>query len=281
MGFYDREYRQPSRFINPRLLIALAIAAFSIISYMMKSQLNPVTGEKQRIGMTARDEILLGLQAAPQMAGQHGGRSSDARAQANVSEIGNRIVTNSDARKGPYQFEFHLLADAQTINAFALPGGQVFMTEGLYRKLTTPGQIAGVLAHEIGHVVGRHGAEHLAKAQLTQGLTGAAVMATYDPNRPGSRNAALIAAAVGQLVNLKYGRADESESDSLGVKYMVQSGYDPNSMLKVMEVLRDAGKGPRQPEFLSTHPDPGNRLEQIQANIKQLFPAGLPPGLEA
>jgi beta-barrel assembly-enhancing protease len=281
MGFYDRDYRAPSRFINPRLLIALAIAAFSVISYMMRSQVNPVTGEKQRIGMTARDEILLGLQAAPQMAGQHGGRSTDATAQANVSEIGNRIVTNSDARKGPYQFEFHLLADPKTINAFALPGGQIFMTEGLYRKLTTPGQIAGVLAHEIGHVVGRHGAEHLAKAQLTQGLTGAAVIATYDPNRPGSRNAALVAAAVGQLVNLKYGRADESESDTLGVKYMVQAGYDPHSMLKVMEVLRDAGKGPRQPEFLSTHPDPGNRLQQIQENIKQLYPGGLPPGLEA
>ena len=281
MGLYDREYRAPNRFMNPRLLIALAIAAFSVISYMMKSQLNPVTGEKQRIGMTARDEIVLGLQAAPQMAGQHGGRSSDAQAQAKVSEIGNRIVSNSDAHKGPYQFQFHLLADSQTINAFALPGGQVFMTEGLYRKLTTSGQVAGVLAHEIGHVVGRHGAEHLAKAQLTQGLTGAAVMATYDPNRPGTRNAALIAAAVGQLVNLKYGRADESESDTLGVKYMVQAGYDPHSMLKVMEVLRDAGKGPRQPEFLSTHPDPGNRLQQIQENIKQLYPSGLPPGLEA
>ena len=106
------------------------------------------------------------------------------------------------------------------------------------------------------------------------------MLATYDPNRPGSQNAALIAAAVGQLVNMKYGREDESESDNFGVMYMVQAGYDPNSMLRVMEVLRDAAKGPRQPEFFSTHPNPENRIQQIEAAIKEEFPNGVPAGLQ-
>ena len=82
------------------------------------------------------------------------------------------------------------------INAFALPGGQVFMTEGLRKRLSTDGEVAGVLGHEVGHVVGRHSAEHIAKQQLTQGLTGAAVIATYDPNDYSSRGSAAVAMMV-------------------------------------------------------------------------------------
>lgn len=154
------------------------------------------------------------------------------------------------------------------------------MTEGLYRKLTTPGQVAGVLAHEIAHVVGRHSAEHLAKQQLTQGLTGAAVLASYDPRRPGSANNAMVAAAIGQMINMKYGREDEIESDTLGVRYMAQAGYDPRSMVQVMKVLASAAKGKRQPEFFSTHPNPENRVQRIQEKIQELFPQGVPEGLQ-
>lgn len=262
-----------------RLIIAAIIAIFSLVSYFGSKQVNPVTGEKQHVNLTDKEEIALGLQAAPQMAQQHGGLHRDDNAQEMIDRVGQTLVQGSDAKKSTYQFDFHLLADENTINAFALPGGQVFMTYGLMKKLTSEGQIAGVLGHEIGHVVGRHGAEHLAKQKLTQGLTGAAVLATYNPERGGMRNAA-VAMAIGSLVNLKYGRDDELESDRLGVKYMVQSGYNPTSMLRVMEVLRDAAKGPRQPEFMSSHPDPGNRLQKIEDAIKAEFPQGLPSGLK-
>lgn len=261
-------------------MIALVIALFSIVSYFMKSSVNPVTGEKQRIGMTAQQEVALGLQAAPSLARQHGGESSDPRARALVAQIGQRIVANSDASKGPYQYQFHLLADPDTINAFALPGGQIFMTEALFRKLDSPGQVAGVLAHEVGHVIGRHGAEQMEKRKLTTGLTGAAVLASYDPRNPRSSQNAYIAAMIGQMVNLKYGREDEKESDYFGVRLMSQAGYDPRSMIKVMEVLRGSAKGPRPPEFFSTHPDPGNRLELLNEEIKKAFPNGVPDDLE-
>lgn len=279
MGFYGRQSRRPG-LMNGRLILAAIVALFSIVSYFSKSQVNPVTGEKQRVSLSPQQEIALGLQAAPSMARQHGGESSDAEARARFSRMGREIVQNSDARKSPYQFEFHLLADPETINAFALPGGQIFMTEGLYRKLTTPGQVAGVLAHEIAHVVGRHSAEHLAKQQLTQGLTGAAVLASYDPRRPGSANNAMVAAAIGQMINMKYGREDEIESDTLGVRYMAQAGYDPRSMVQVMKVLASAAKGKRQPEFFSTHPNPENRVQRIQEKIQELFPQGVPEGLQ-
>ncbi|MDZ4805715.1 MAG: M48 family metallopeptidase [Candidatus Eisenbacteria bacterium] len=262
-----------------RLIIALVLVVISVITYFSQQQKNPVTGETQHISMSAEQEVAIGLQAAPEMAAQHGGLHSDPQAQAMVDRVGNQLVAGSPAAQSGYPFEFHLLADPNMINAFALPGGQVFITAGLMNKLETEGELAGVLGHEIGHVVGRHGAEHMAKAQLTQGLTGAAVIATYDPNDPGSRNTAAVAQMIGQMINMKYGRDDELESDRLGVEYAAKSGYDPRSMLRVMEVLAQASQGQAPPEMMSTHPDPGNRTERIEQLIQEMFPGGVPEGL--
>lgn len=263
-----------------RLIIAAVIALVTIIGYMSQTKVNPVTGEKQRIAVSADDEIALGLQAAPELAEQFGGPSRDTRAQQLLDRIGRRLVEGSDAARSPYRFEFHLLDDDRVINAFALPGGQIFMTEALARELKSESQIAGVIAHEIGHVVGRHGAEQLSRAQLIQGLGGAAVIGMSDPDNPGgSRQNQMLAMAVGQLVNMKYGRGAELESDRLGVRYMGQSGYDPNSLIHVMKVLERAGGARKQPEFFSTHPNPGNRIEQIKQAIREEFPDGVPNGM--
>jgi len=264
-----------------RIVIAIVIAIVTIIGYFSSKQTNPVTGEVQHIKIDAKQETALGLQATPQMEEQYGGESDDAQAVARVQKIGNSVVQGSDASKGPYTFNFHLLADENVINAFALPGGQVFITQALYSKLTSDGELAGVLGHEIGHVVGRHGAEQLAKNQLTSGLAGAAVIGSYDPNHPGTSQAsAIVTQLAAKLVNLRYSRNDENEADGFGVKYMSQAGYDPRSMLKVMQILKDSSKGGRQPEFFSTHPDPGNRLEHIQAVIDKLYPGGVPEGMK-
>jgi len=263
-------------------MIGMIVAAVSLVSYFGSSVYNPVTGEKQHIGgITVEQEIGLGLAAAPQMAAEFGGVSSDPEKTRQVTEIGERLVTRTDAGKTGYEYEFHLLADEETINAFALPGGQVFITEGLRKRLETDGQIAGVLGHEIGHVVARHGAEHIAKAQLTQGLTGAAVLATYDPGDRSSGASQAVIMAVGQLVNLKFSREDELESDQLGVRFLAEAGYDPRGMIKVMQVLEAAaGEKGSQPEFFATHPNPENRIERINAAISEAFPGGVPEGLE-
>ena len=253
-----------------RLLMAAAIAAFSLFSYFSSRQDNPVTGETQYIDITPEQEIALGLEAAPQMAQEFGGLDENAQDQEIIDAIGNQIVRSSPAASSPYQFDFHLLDDDQTINAFALPGGQIFITRALYDKLRTEGELAGVLGHEIGHVVARHSAEHIAKAKLTEGLTGAAVIAAYDPENPSSASRAQIAALIGQLITLKYGRDDELESDYLGVCFINDAGYDPNELVGVMEVLASAQTGNRPPEFFSTHPNPENRVRRIQEAIQNV-----------
>lgn len=253
-----------------RLLMAAAIAAFSLFSYFSSRQDNPVTGETQYIDITPEQEIALGLEAAPQMAAEFGGEDESAADQAIVDEVGNRILQSSPAGSSPYEFDFHLLDDEQTINAFALPGGQVFITRALYNKLQTEGELAGVLGHEIGHVIARHSAEHIAKAKLTEGLTGAAVIAAYDPNNPSSASRAQIALLVGQLINLKFGRDDELESDYLGVCFINDAGYDPNELVSVMQILAASQTGNRPPEFFSTHPNPENRVQRIQQAIQNI-----------
>lgn len=262
-----------------RLLIAAIIAVVSLISYFRVSSVNPVTGEKQHISITPDQEIALGLQAAPQMEQQYGGEDTDPQRSGLVQEVGNEIVAHSAAGQTPYKFDFHLLADDRTINAFALPGGQVFITDALLSKLKTRGQLAGVLGHEVGHVVARHSAEHMAKAQLTQGLTGAAVIATYDPNDSRSYRNAAFAMMIGQLVNLKFSRNDESEADLLGLKLMAQAGYDPRAMVGLMKILEQEG-GSRGAEFFQTHPNPENRETRIKEEIQHLYPGGVPDGMK-
>jgi predicted Zn-dependent protease len=264
-----------------RLIAALVVAAIALFSYFGSSVFNPITEEKQHVaGITPEQEVALGLQAAPEMAQQFGGLDPDPKSQARVDQVGERLVSRSAAGQTPYRFEFHVLDDPETINAFALPGGQVFITEGLLKRLETDGQLAGVLGHEIAHVAARHGAEHIAKQQLTQGLTGAAVLATYDPSDPSSRNSAAVAAMIGQLVTMRFGRQDELESDRLGVRFTAESGYDPRSMIKLMQILEESSQGNRPPEFFSTHPNPENRIQRIQEAIQERFPNGPPSGLE-
>ena len=256
--------------LGSRLIFAAIIAIVSLISYFGSRQDNTVTGETQYIGITVEQEIALGLQAAPQMAQEFGGLDPNEGDQAILDEIGNLIVQSSPASGTPYQYDFHLLEDEQTINAFALPGGQIFITRALLDRLQTEGELAGVLGHEIGHVVARHSAEHIAKAQLTEGLTGAAVIATYDPDNPASANTAQIAALIGQLINLKFGRDDELESDFLGVCFINDAGYNPEELISVMQVLAEASQGNEPPEFFSTHPNPERRIERIQESIQNI-----------
>jgi len=280
--FSQRAYPSPGRrgCGGARLLIGLAMAVFALISYFGSSVYNPVTGEKQHISLSTEQEIALGLQSAPEMAQQFGGLHPDPQARAHFSAVGERLMANSAASQSQYPFQFHLLADHQTVNAFALPGGQVFITDALYSRLQTEGQLAGVLGHEIGHVIARHSAEHIAKQQLTQGLTGAVVLSTYDPGDPSSQRTAQIAMVIGQLVNMKFGREDELESDHLGVRFMSEAGYDPRAMIEVMRILDEASSGGRPPEFFSTHPNPENRIARIEEAIQRQFPDGVPGGLK-
>ena len=276
--------------LKARLFIALAIAAFAFISYYTKQRdVNEVTGEPERVALTDEaEEIQLGLQAKPEMIGMHGGPSRNLAAQQQVQQVGWRLLDALDVqlekfnrenpganRRNPYEqaFQFTLLADPKTVNAFALPGGQVFITEALYAALETEGQLAGVLGHEIGHVLSRHGNKQMARQGLFQGLAGAVGVLG------GTQESAQMAQMVSSTLAMKYGREAELESDDWGVRLCYQAGYDPRAMIGVMKVLDEASGGASPPEFFSTHPKPANRVEFIEKAIEKYFPDGVPTGL--
>lgn len=145
----------------------MVIAVFSLISYYAAREDNPITGESQSVGFTEDQELALGQEAAPQLAREFGGLDPNADLQAFVDGVGARLVQSSDARRTDWQFDFNLFADTETVNASALPGGPIFITNALLARMIDEAQLAGVLGHEIGHVVARHAAE----AGVTGGKT--------------------------------------------------------------------------------------------------------------
>ena len=254
-----------------RLIIGLIMAIVAVIGYYGKNQVNPITGESQHIDLTPEQEVAMGIQSAPQMAQEYGGLYNDNEVQQQAKAVGYKLVkavedeSESKGVKVPYQFDFHVLADDQTINAFALPGGQIFITAGLLGRLKSEDQLAGVLGHEVGHVIHRHSAQQMAKTDFYQGLVGAVSTATTDPYS--GMGAGQIAQYVAQTRLMKFGRNDELQSDAFGVKYMIKAGYDPNAMIEVMKILEEASGGKQQDEFSSTHPSPENRIIKIKEEI--------------
>jgi predicted Zn-dependent protease len=244
-------------------MIGVVIAIVALVSYFGKEKItNPETGESYRRAMNEDQQKALGLQAVQEMVPQMGGEIDPARdpAAALVDEVGAKLVRESGASKTPFadNFNFFLINDPNTINAFALPGGQVSITRGLYDRLEDESQVAGVIGHEIGHVVAEHSAQQMAKGELGRTLAVAVGVGSED-NR-----VAMASMMANQMLQLKYGRDDERQSDELGLKYMVQAGYHPEGMLGVMKVLQEASGGGRQPAFMASHPHPEERLKTIQ-----------------
>lgn len=247
------------------LMIGLLMAGYQVFKFMTNTQVNPVTGESQRVQWSTEEEIALGLQSAPQMMQQHGGLYPDQRAQEFIKTIGNRLASTPTGLKSGYPYDFHLLADPNVVNAFALPGGQTFMTLALFERLGgDENAVAGVMGHEIGHVIERHGAERMAKTGFIQGLVQSVMIGAG-----GDATAGQIANVVGSYMNMKYGRDQELESDDWGVKLMIDAGYEPRALIKVMDVLEQASGGNKVPEFQSTHPSPENRREKIMEAIEK------------
>ncbi len=228
---------------------------------------NPVTGQRQLSLISQAQEIQMGRDAS---AGDltRVGELNKPDAVAMVQRIGQAIATKSERPGLPW--EFHLLDDA-AVNAFAYPGGYIFVTRGLMAHLTNEAELAEVIGHEIGHVTAKHTVNQMSKQQVAQiGLVGASVL---------SSTVAKYGDVLGtgaSLLFLKFGRDDELQADALGFKYSLAQGYDVREAPRVFSTLgrlSSEGGGARVPEWQSTHPDPGNRVKNAEAKI-----AALPPG---
>lgn len=217
---------------------------------------NPVTGKREVMLMSEADEIKLGAASDPEIVAEYGVLENPSF-QAFINEKGNEMAKVSHRSSLPFHFK---ILDSPVVNAFALPGGYVYFTRGILAHFNNEAQFAGVLGHEIGHVTARHGANQYSKQMLAQ--LGLAIGASISKELEAFSN---IAGTGLQLLFMKFGREDESQSDELGVEYASKTGNDGKQMadfFKTLDKLGGSGEG-RMPAFLSTHPAPLDRFEKV------------------
>ncbi|MCB9847661.1 MAG: M48 family metalloprotease [Phycisphaeraceae bacterium] len=256
--------------MNTRRLIVLTIAA-SLLAPLAGCVTNAATGRRQFNSLSRAEEIQLGTEAAPQLAAEYGGPMGNASLQAYVRRVGMSMVPGVEGDYASLPWEFTLL-DSDVINAFALPGGKVFITRGLAEKLDDEAELAGVLGHEIGHVTAEHADKRITSQMIVAGIAIGVSVATQDEDSEFLRvGVPALVGVGGQGFLLKFGRDEELQADGLGMRYMSRAGYDPSGQLDVMRVLAAASQGPRQPEWASTHPHPESRIKAIQQKLNNRY----------
>jgi len=223
---------------------------------------NPVTGQRQFSLFSESQEIQLGREADPDIVASLG-LYDDAELQRYIQALGERMARESERPDLPWTFR---VLDDPTVNAFALPGGFIYVTRGILTHFSSEAELAGVLGHEIGHVTARHGVSQVSRAQLAQlGLGVGTILA------PDLAPFAELAGAGLGLLFLSYGREAERQADDLGLRYMTREGFDPREMAATFEMLAAASgtqDGDRIPGFLSTHPEPLSRRDRILGRIQ-------------
>ena len=212
-----------------------------------------------------QQDIEIGKQAAAEVRDRYQ-QVQDPELRAYVNAIGERLAKTPTASAPGFPFSFTLLNYRQ-VNAFALPGGPAFVFTGLLKASDSEAEVAGVLAHEISHVVLRHGTHRMSKANVIKGP--AEVIGILNSLTLIGRLANIGLGLTLNGIFLKNSREDESEADALGTHIMSEAGYDPVAMARFFEKLERQG-GPGVPEFLSDHPSPGNRVEAVQAEARTL-----------
>ena len=250
-------------------LVMLLIAASTIFA---GCQIDPITGKQTLNLYSYEDEKSMGDENAQPIIAQLGGLYPDAATQAYVDRIGQRVVASGrerlkkEAGFPDWEFKFYVVNDSM-INAFALPGGHVFITRGILNGMKDEAELAGLLGHEVVHVFARHGVERM--SQLTLMLLPVALLGAFEE----TQDVAVIGVIAVQLLTMSYSRDHEEESDRHGMRYAADAGYHPAGVIGVMQMLKnfsdEQGGGP--PEFLSTHPDPGNRVGYLTEQLNKEY----------
>ncbi len=239
--------------------LSVAVIAVAVIA---GCAVNPVTGKRELSLISANQELAIGRDGYGATVAEFG-LLEDASLFAYVDSIGQALAKRSEQPELGWHFT---VLDDPVVNAFAMPGGYIYITRGILAHLQSEAQLAGVLGHEIGHVTARHAARQITQQQLTGLGIGIASIVSEDFRRYGGA----AEQALGLLL-LKYGRDDENQSDLLGVRYATAANYDPREIPSTYAMLRRIGErsGQRLPSFLSTHPDPGDREVRTAALARE------------
>jgi predicted Zn-dependent protease len=246
----------------------LALLLLSLL-YLQGCAVNPATGERELSFVSEAQEIQMGRQADPSATAQFGGVYPDEDLQNYVTELGMTIAANSERPDLPWSFK---LVDHELINAFALPGGYIYITRGILANMNSEAELVAVLGHEVGHVTARHAARRITQQQLGMiGFIGGAILSeTVRANSDAFMQAF-------QLLSLRYSRQDEAQADELGYRYMLRTTHDPAGMTAVMRMLQSTSPSAEEmgvPGWMLSHPNPGDRVaanEQRIARSQQSF----------
>jgi beta-barrel assembly-enhancing protease len=253
-------------------LLILCSATYGAPTFAQRTQLKPPWNiySPQTDIQVGKQNAQLMMQGSPTR--QKLPLCNDPKVDQYLTNLGMKLVSKLDQRGVTYPWEFHCVND-KSINAFALPGGYVFVNRGAIEAADNESQLAAVMAHELSHVTLRHGTAQATKAQFAQGAAG-----IFGGIFGGSTGGALLSQGValgaGGLL-LRYSRGDETQADVSGTQVLYDTGYDPRAMSQFFEKLEGEAKGNNPPQFLSDHPNPGNRVERVNEEIDKL--GGVPP----
>lgn len=240
-------------------------AAAALLTALAACATNPVTGRRELTLMSEAQEIAMGRDADPQIRAEMG-VYDDPELQRYVSDLGLRLAKASERPDLPWQFT---VVDQPAVNAFAVPGGFIYITRGILAYLADEAELVGVLGHEIGHVTARHSVQ-----QYTRSLGGMIGLTALGAFVPAARPFGQLSETALGLLFLKYGRDDELQSDRLGARYAAGGGWDPAGVPGMLSTLGrlDEAAGERKgvPNFLSTHPEPLARVAEIAPDVEQL-----------
>ncbi len=239
------------------------IVAFLLITFLSSCSINPVTGKRELILVSTGQERAIGAKSDKEIIKQYG-LYNDKKLYDYVNSIGKKLVKYVHRHDVNYRFR---ILDSTQVNAFAVPGGYVYITRGLLAYLNNEAQLAGVLGHELGHINARHMARQMTYSMIAQLGMNIGMIAVPELKQ----FSGLISKGV-QILFLKFSRDDEYQADYLGVLYSSEAGYDAHEMGKFFQTLERMNKVRHStlPEFLSTHPSPVNRISEVSKDIMQV-----------
>ena len=250
----------------PRSNIAVALILGLCLSLLtVGCTTNPATGRKQLRLISSEQEIAMGTEAAPEFEKQFGGKVANEALQTYVRSIGSKVSADNVVEvKLPFEYA---ILNSDIPNAFALPGGKIFITAGLMRAMTNERQLAAVLGHETGHAAASHSISQMQKQMGTSVLV---QLAGYAIGGDAGAVAEMAGKVAAKMVNLRYSRQDEYEADQLGIRYMTRAGYNPWGMVELLQVLESLSesKGGAFTEMMQTHPLTANRIADAEGIIR-------------